>query len=66
MVAYADTHNTESLKPLHTLFDTYEPLAGEIILNLSNRMVQNAQTFELFDDKLSFFNYFWQSVDAIL
>ena len=45
-----------SLKPLHTLFDTYMDIMLAIIE--LNRVVRNVQNFELIDKKPSFFNRF--------
>ena len=58
-VANADT---ESRKSLHTLIDMYlDHMLGKIE---ANRMVQNVQKFELFDEKKTSYNC--HVVDAIL
>ena len=62
-VTIANT-DTESLKSLHTLFDTF--LSHMLAQFEPNRMVQKVQNFKLFDKKRSFFNHFRQSVYAVL
>ena len=61
-VANADI---ESLKSLHTLFDSY--LDHMLAKFEPNCIVQNVQKFELFDKKIEFLKtIFDKSVDAIL
>ena len=63
-IATVANAGTESLKFLHTLFDTY--LDHKLVKFEPIRMVQNVQKFKFLTKKRDSLNHFWQSVDPIL